>query len=129
MRQKYDLIIECNALAQPLTNEMVDAIHALIYHRMHERFPRTFDKDPALQSLSISIDPQHVSKLRLLAPYAVGVVTTPLWFYIFRRQLAKILVPMLSDKELDESLFKFMQARLDYQDKNQKTEKKKDEQK
>lgn len=115
MKKKYNLTISSHELAQPIPQEIVDAVHEAIYHKIHERFPLTFNTNPALSEFKVGLSPRKVSKLGLLLPYAAGVVTTPLWVYIFRRQLAKVLGPKLSDEELDEPLFKFMQARLDYQ--------------
>lgn len=55
--------------------------------------------------------------------YSAGVVTAPVWYWVFRKPLSKALVPILADEELDTQLFTFMSARLEIQERRKKEQK------
>lgn len=54
--------------------------------------------------------------MKPILAYTAGVVTAPVWFYVFRKPLSKVLVPIVGDEQLNEPLYKFMSARNDYMD-------------
>lgn len=72
------------------------------------------------------MDPQHIKEevktaaekvdRKTVTTYLAGMATTPALAYIFRKPLAKLMLPILADEKLDEPLFQFMSERLNWRD-------------
>lgn len=55
---------------------------------------------------------------KFILGYVSGVVTAPIWLYVFRQPIAEhILFPLLADEDLNEQIYTFMSLRNDYIDK------------
>jgi hypothetical protein len=56
--------------------------------------------------------------MSVMSAYAAGVVTAPVWIYIFRKPLTEhVFIPILADEDFDEPLRTFMLNRNTLQDK------------
>lgn len=61
--------------------------------------------------------------MNLKTAYAAGVLTAPVWYFMFRRPINRyILVPILADETLNEPLYNLMMVRNEVIDRKKKQE-------